>query len=40
MQSTMGASWAEIYPTVQEVTGRTPRTLARFLADHAEALNA
>lgn len=40
MQSTMDPSWAEIYPTVQDVTGRPPRTLARFLADHAEALNA
>lgn len=40
MQSTMDASWAEIYPTIQEVTGRPPRALARFLADHAEALNA
>jgi uncharacterized protein YbjT (DUF2867 family) len=38
-QSTMGASWAEVYPTVQEVTGRPPRTLARFLADHAGELD-
>jgi uncharacterized protein YbjT (DUF2867 family) len=40
MQSTMDASWAAVYPTVQEVTGRPPRTLARFLTDHANALNA
>jgi NAD(P)H dehydrogenase (quinone) len=40
MQATVGVSWAEIYPTVQEVTGRPPRTLARFLADYSEALKA
>jgi NAD(P)H dehydrogenase (quinone) len=40
VQSTMGANWAQIYPTIQQVTGRPPRTLVEFLADHAEALNA
>ncbi|MEV4397958.1 NAD(P)H-binding protein [Nonomuraea sp. NPDC049607] len=29
--------WAEITTTVEEVTGRPPRTLAAFLADHADA---
>ncbi|YCK36816.1 NAD(P)H-binding protein [Actinomadura sp. ATCC 39365] len=29
--------WAEITTTVEEVTGRPPRTLAAFVADHADA---
>ncbi|MGW0182263.1 hypothetical protein [Nocardia sp. NPDC003345] len=40
MQAAMGAVWAEIHPTVREVTGRPPRTLARFLADHLSAFAA
>lgn len=33
MQATMDPGWARIEPTVREVTGLDPRTLARFLAD-------
>lgn len=31
--------WAEVNTTVEDVTGRPPRTLAAFLADHADAFN-
>ncbi len=38
MQSTLGSTgWWEVNSTVQDVTGRPPRTLARFLADHTDA---
>jgi NAD(P)H dehydrogenase (quinone) len=40
MQAAIPADWAEVYPTVQQITGRSPRTLAQFLADHIERLNA
>ncbi|HEY9291564.1 MAG TPA: NmrA family NAD(P)-binding protein [Microlunatus sp.] len=33
-QATLGESWAEVLPTVEQVTGRPPRTLEQFLADH------
>ncbi|MEU4317044.1 NAD(P)H-binding protein [Nocardia sp. NPDC024068] len=40
MQAAMGRSWAEVHPMVQEVTGRAPRTLDQFLADHISAFDA
>lgn len=40
MQAAMGPEWAEVRPTVQEITGHPPRTLARFLADHLSAFDA
>jgi NAD(P)H dehydrogenase (quinone) len=40
MQAAIPVDWAEAYPTVQEITGRPPRTLAQFLADHVQQLKA
>ncbi|MFF0000323.1 hypothetical protein [Streptomyces avermitilis] len=31
------AFWGKATPTVEEITGRKPRSLANFLSDHATA---
>ena len=36
VQATTGGGWAAVYPTVEQIIGRPPRTLDQFLADHVE----